>query len=239
MEMLSPDHPSHPDEEDLYDSIALLRGAGYDIPVCQLVVYNLLLLVHPPDVGYRVAVSRRKLKIHSLRSFLHLLRKVAYDFLIISLQEILNLGNPLGVFFRRHQPLARSVALMDMIVEARSFLAYVLRKLPAAGSYLIKLAHQPQAVLRRARVRKRAIVVSAVPPDLSCENSPWKCFRRCDLNIRIGLVICQHGVIARTMFFDKIAFQHQSFRLGVNYRGLEPGDLTDHAEDLRRFISGA
>ena len=50
----------------------------------------------------------------------------------------------------------------DMIIQTRAFFPLVLRKVPAAGTYLIQLAHQFDRILYSARTRIRPVIFTLV-----------------------------------------------------------------------------
>ena len=49
-----------------------------------------------------------------------------------------------------------------------------------------------------------------------------------DLDIRIGFVIPQQGVVLRPVLLDQIAFQNQCFQFRVRHDVLKPRDMRHH-----------
>ena len=62
---------------------------------------------------------------------------------------------------------------------------------------------------------------------------------RCHLDIGIGLVIPQHGVVPWPVLFYEIVLQDKGFQLGIRYDIFKAPDMTDHLLDLGRQISAA
>ena len=59
------------------------------------------------------------------------------------------------------------------------------------------------------------------------------------LDIGIGLIVLQHGIILRPVLFDQITFQYQCFQFRVRDDILKPADFRYHLFNFCRFIPAA
>ena len=126
---------------------------------------------------------------------------------------------------------------MNMIIQTRAVLSRVARQVPVAGAQLIDLVYQLDRILDCSRARVRAKVPRFVFFLLAGKENSRKIFPESHSDVRICLIVLQHCIVFRTMFFDQIAFQHKSFQFGIRNDVLESADMGYHLFDLRPFIS--
>ena len=63
----------------------------------------------------------------------------------------------------------------------------------------------------------RTEICGSVVFHLSCKEHSGELFIHRDLYERIGLVVCQQGIVFRLVLLDKVALQHQGFHLGIRH----------------------
>ena len=151
-------------------------------------------------------------------------------------QKIDHTVDAFPVLFLGNVTLTRSGALTDMIIQARPVLADIFRQLPAAGPYLIKLSEKLYRVPDSRRIDIRAVVKSLILLHTSCEHDTRKCLVDRYTDIRVTLVILEHGIVFRPVLLDQIGFQHERFQLRISHYVFKMVYISDHALYLRTFF---
>ena len=127
---------------------------------------------------------------------------------------------------------------MDVIVQAGTLLADIPGQHPAAVPEPEDPVHQVQGVPHRAGTGKGTEVLCLVLLQLPGHKNPREGFPHCYLNIRIGLVVPQHGIVARAVLLDQIVLKDQRFQLRIRDDIFETLDPADHLQDLRALSPG-
>ena len=71
---------------------------------------------------------------------------------------------------------------------------------------------------------------------LSGKHDPRKCLAGRHFNKRICLVIHEHRIVLRMMFFYKIALENQRLQLRIRHNVFEPADVRHHLFDLDALV---
>ena len=101
---------------------------------------------------------------------------------------------------------------------------------------MIKLFQKFNDILYRSGIGVGTEVFGMVTLHLMAVKDPWEIFLHGNPDIRISLIIGQHGVVVRPVLFDEIAFQNQSLQLGAAYDIFKPCNMRDHFLDLWGFL---
>ena len=235
-EMLPPDQLAATYKKDLHHRVVFIPRQSDDVLILPVAVRNLLLLGHLLHAVVQIPVTDRILKFQIFRRLLHLLLQAVQDRGKISIQEIQRLLHLCTVFFLRNITLAGRHALANMIIQTGPLQPDVPRQNPVTGSQLIQLIDQLNGILHRKRGGKRPEIPGFILFHLPGKKHPGKILPHGYLNIRIGFVILQHGVVLRIMLLDQVVFQHQRLQLRVGHNILEAGDLCHHFFDFRAFV---
>ena len=89
-----------------------------------------------------------------------------------------------------------------MIIQTRSVLADILRKLPAAGSNPVKLSEKLDRVPYSRRIDIRAVIERFILLHAPCEHNTWKRLIDRHTDVRVALIILEHGIILWPVLFD-------------------------------------
>ena len=125
---------------------------------------------------------------------------------------------------------------MNMIIQTRAVLSRVARQVPVAGAQLIDLVYQLDRILDCSRARVRAKVPRFVFFLLAGKENSRKIFPESHSDVRICLIVPQHGVVLRPMFFDQITFQYQRLQFGIRHNILKPRNLFYHLRFFNTLI---
>ena len=137
----------------------------------------------------------------------------------------------LPVFRRRNRPLTDAVALLDMIVQART---ETLGK-HSGGTFLqsVYLVQQIHDLIDRSRVAVRAEIFTALFFYLPGFQKPRIGLLHGDFDIGVGLVIPEQNIVLGTVFFDEIAFQNQGFHFAARRNIFKLLNLGNHGPHFR------
>ena len=94
---------------------------------------------------------------------------------------------------------------MDMIIQAGTLFANILRKPAAAGAQTIDFIEQVNGILDCSRTRLWSEIARFILLHRSGKKHSRIILRYRYLDIRISLVIPEHGVVLRAMLLDQIA----------------------------------
>ena len=110
----------------------------------------------------------------------------------------------LTVIFPGNIPLARRLALVDMVIQARSFLSDILRQFPVAASDTVQFPYQLNGILNSPSTGVRAKIFCLILHHFSGQHDPREGFVYRHLNERIGFIIHQHGVVFGAVFLNQV-----------------------------------
>ena len=119
-----------------------------------------------------------------------------------------------------------------MEVEAGPLLSYVPGQGPAAVPEAVDPVQELYGLPDRQAAGKGAEIPGLVLFDLAGEQDPWIVLLDGHLDIGVGLVIPEHGVVLGHMLLDEVVLQHQGLQLRIRHDVFETGDLPDHLVDL-------
>src|SRR5699024_2087598 len=143
----------------------------------------------------------------------------------------------LFIFFPGNIALTGGIALLDMVIQAGALLSYIFGKTSAAGPEMIQFSGKFYNIFYSSSAGKRAKISGFILLHLSGHHDPWKFFSHCHFYERIVFVILQHSIIFRSVLFDQIGFQNQSFKLRICDNILKSGNLLYHLLFLDPQIS--
>ena len=113
---------------------------------------------------------------------------------------------------------------MNVIVQTRTSLSHIPRQHPAAVPDLKGLIHQLQGTPHRSCTGKRSEIPGLVLLHLPRQKDPRIRLLHRHLDVRIGLIVPQHRIVARSIFLDEIIFQDQRLQLRVRHNILKAMD---------------
>ena len=125
---------------------------------------------------------------------------------------------------------------MDMVIQAGPLLADIPGQAPAAGPDLVELVNQIDGILDRARAGVGAVILRLILFEPPGKKHPRKVLSHRHLDVRVCLVIHEHGVVLGPVLLDKVALQHQGLQLRIRDNVLKAGDVRDHLLDLHALI---
>ena len=231
--MIPPDQPSAADKEDLDDRILSVLGHGQDIFILPVRLVDLLLLGNLQHALPQIPVRRRVFKVQFLRRFLHLFLQHLQNRGIIAIQEIKGPVHIFPVGLLPDLPLARRIALPDLVIQAGPFLSDIPRENSAAVPDLIKLPQKINGIADCPGALERSEISGFVFFHLPRELNPGIFLLHGDTDIGISLVIFQKGIVLGPVLLDQVVLQDQGFQLGIRYDVFKAGNLLHHALDLR------
>ena len=117
---------------------------------------------------------------------------------------------------------------MNMIIQTCAIQSDIARQFTIAGTKLINLIDQFDRILDRSGTRIWSEIPRLILFYLTRKKHTRKIFPHRYADIRIGLVIAQHGIVFRRVFLDQIAFQYQSLQLGVRNNVLKSRNMFHH-----------
>ena len=120
-----------------------------------------------------------------------------------------------------------------MIIQTRTVQTDIPRKCPVTGPKSVQFIDQFNCILHCCRTCKGTIVSGSVLFHDSGKKDSRKFLPDSHLDIRIGFVILEHGVVSWTVLLDQIVFQHQCFQFRIRYNIFKARNLTDHLINLR------
>ena len=120
-----------------------------------------------------------------------------------------------------------------MIIETGSVISAIAGKIPVTGTKLIKLIDQFNGILHRCCTGIGTKISGTVFLHLSGKQNSWILLPHSNLNIGVGFIILEHGVVLGTMLLDQIVFQHQCFQLRVRDNIFKSADQGNHLVYLR------
>ena len=158
------------------------------------------------------------LEFHFHRQCLHFIhQEVTYD-LSISFQNLFDFIDVSKVFFVCLLSDARAFAVLDVVFQAYTELPVsdvFGSQSMAASAKRIQFFDQFQQSIHRWNVAVWAIISRTVSDDVPCLENAWKVFVA-HADGRVGLVVLQQDIVARSVFFDEIVFQQECIFLGFN-----------------------
>ena len=190
------------DKEDLHHRFPLISAERDDVSVLHALRGHLLPLLNVLDAAEQIPEFTRALKFHARRRILHLLFQLSDRRLKLSVQKVERGVHIRAVGLLAHITRARCAALVNVIVEAGSLLADVPRQHALAIPKLKRAVHKVQRLSHRLRRTERPEVFCLVFLHLPRHEDPRKRLPDRHLDIRIGLVIPEHRVVARAILLD-------------------------------------
>ena len=115
-----------------------------------------------------------------------------------------------------------------MIIQTGSAIADLLRKGSVARPDMIDFPQKFNGVLDSTRTGVRTEVTGFVLFHVPGKQNPRIIFSHRNLDVRIGFVILEHGIIPRSMLFDQITFQNQGFQFWICHDVFKIADMRHH-----------
>ena len=150
----------------------------------------------------------------------------------MSIQKIQGFLYIFSIGFLCNVSLTGCHTLLDMIIQAGSSLSTVSWQTPVTGSELVQSVKQLYGILYRCSTGIWSKIFSMILFHFTRKQDSWKFFSHCHLDIRISLIILQHGIIFGSVFLDQVIFQHQRFQLRIRHNIFKPADKRYHFVDL-------
>ncbi len=100
--------------------------------------------------------------------------------------------------------------------------------LHSAASYLVNPAQEINSFPYGFTGCKGAKVFRIILDDFPAHCYPRKIIPQSDLDIRISLVILEHGIVLGLIFLDKVILKDKSLKLRVRYNVFKPCNVLDH-----------
>ena len=130
----------------------------------------------------------------------------------MSVQKFQDLSNILPVLFPADSSLAGGLALSDMIIEAGAVLPRISWQHLIAGTNLVQLMDQVNRILHCPCAGVWPKVFVLVLFHRSRKQYPGKFLSHRHLDVGIGLIILQHGIVTWSVLLDKVALQNQGLQ---------------------------
>ena len=225
------------DEKDLDDAVR--KGAAHadDVAILGVVSHDLLPVLDCLDRPDQIPHLERRLEIEIVGRALHATRQLLHDVLVLSVQEIDGPVHLQLIVRLRLLPDARPVALVDVIVHAlireRRILRERLVTVPDMEGLPDELDDLIDLIIRGVRTEVAGPVLVLLP---HLQDPRVELVRH--LDVRIGLVVLQQGVVARLMFLDEIILEHQRLELRIDDDVLKALHQMHHLLDLHGFLIG-
>ena len=236
IEMVPADQTAVPDEEGLDDPVGIrvlpLQGHAQDIPVLADPLRHLLFLGDSFDTAQQITVTDRVLKAHFLRGLFHFSLQVRDDRLVVAAQKFQGQADPLPVFLPVHLSGTGGAAASHMVIEAGPVLSDIPGQDPAAVPQGIHAVQKLDGLLDRLGAGKRPEISGFVLFHLPGKEQAGIRLLDSDLDIRIGLIVLEHGIVSGPVLLDQVVLQDQGFQLGIGHDILETVDLFYHTVDL-------
>ena len=121
---------------------------------------------------------------------------------------------------------------MDMVIETGALCPHIFWQIPVAGAELIELVNQFDSIFYRRRTGIGSEIFGMILFHHSGKKHSRICLPYRHLNIRIGFIVLQHGIIFGTMLFDQIIFQNKCFQFRVRDNIFKPADQCNHLVNL-------
>ena len=225
------------DEKDLDDAVREGAAHADDVAVLGVVGHDLLPVLDCLDRPDQIPHLERRLEIEVIRRTLHAAGQLLHDILVLSVQEIDGPVHLQLIVRLRLLPDARPVALVDVIVHALIRERRVLRErlvtVPDMEGLPDELDDLIDLIIRGVRTEVAGPVLVLLP---HLQDPRVELVRH--LDVRIGLVVLQQGVVARLMFLDEIILEHQRLELRIDDDVLEALHQMHHLLDLHGFLIG-
>ena len=126
-----------------------------------------------------------------------------------------------------------------MVVKTGPVLSDVPRQVSGTRSDPVNLMEQVNHILHCPGAGKGAEILVFILFHCPGKQDSGKSLGDRHFNVRIRLVVLEHGIVFRPVLLDQIAFQHKSLQLRVRQDVLKSGDPGNHLFNLRRLVPAA
>ena len=212
------DHFAATDEEHLHAGLAaepgqtehiLIAGAGDDILLFHHLPHRSQLITQPPG----------QLELQVLGGGQHPPLQVFFHISGATFQKQTDRSDHRQIRFLVDQSGAGRQATFDVIFQTGS-----LRIHAAAATQRKQLLQQRNRLMHRPGAGIGAIVFGTVLFQPARSINPGESLVQRHLDEGVGLVVTQADIVARSVFFDQVAFENQRFHLGCCDNRLKAGD---------------
>ena len=238
-EILPSCHFAATDKKHLHQTFLIRTHKADDIRIPQTGVGNFLLFRNAFNRGNFIPQCRRPFKFHIFRCRQHFLLHFLHDSMVLSFQKIHSILDIDLIFLRGNPSAAWRNALLDMVIQARTFLPDIPRKYLLAFTDREQLMQGFDGFLRSQHIRKRPIIFRLVLLHSACDEDARKHLLHRHLDIRIAFVILQKNIIIGMMLFNEVTFQEKRFHFGIRYDIFKFADIRYHGTCFCRLIAAA
>ena len=165
--MISSDQTSSSDKKHLDDRVFFLGSDRQNIPVLAARVSDLLFLRNLFHTADQFPVFNRALEFQRFGSGIHLLLQLSQNCIIISVQEPEYFIYRLSILLPGNIPLAGSIALLDMVVQAGPLFPDISGKAAVAAPQVIQFMDQVYRVPDSLRTCIRSEIPGLILKHLS------------------------------------------------------------------------
>src|SRR5215510_16481504 len=196
--------------------------------------HHLLMLAERANSLEQIAVFRRLLEPQLFRSLQHSRLQLIGQFLILAFEQLLHILNRFAVLLRLAQiPLTRPHATFDLVFHTGPPGAPVdVINLIRTRAQLELAVDERDSLVGQRRGQVRAVIERAVLLDSARLENARKFLIDRELQMRVGLVILEHHVVARLVALDQVRFEDQGLGFGVGDDELEVNNARHQLQRL-------
>ena len=229
--MVAPDQLAAAHAEQFDPRFALVVGERDDVRVLIAVRDDLLVLRDRLDGAELIAEDRSALELERLGRAFHVDAQLHLHALGVAFQEAQHLAYHLAVAAGVHHPDTRSDTAMDVVLEAGALV--VAGDGLGAGAVGEEFLEQVHRLADGAGAGERAEVACAVGEHPSGEIDLRELLGEVYLDVGIGLVVLEPGVVEGFVLLDEQVLQQQRLLDGLGDDEFEVRDMADHRLDTQ------
>ena len=232
--MVPPDQLALADEEGLHPGLVALLEQGDDVHVLPSGGDDLLLLADSSDGANLVSQHGCPLVVEPLGGFVHASLELAHNLRRPPFKEEEHLVDDGAVIVLVGVSHAGGHAAVDVVLQA--WAGVRAGDDLGAGAIRKELLQQVQGATHGLGAGEGAEVAGAVVANEAGEGDQGELFSQVDLDVGVGLVVPQTGVVGGPVALDEGVFQDEGFALRVGDEELEVHGPLHHALDLGRQV---
>ena len=214
------------DEERLHSHLPALAGKREDVGVAHALCVDRLAALDRGGGAQPVAQHRGAFEVEIGGGGGHLHLDLLLHRARLAAEELLRLGDQLGIAFLVDAPHARRAAALDLVEQARPV---------APGEEAVGAAPQQEQLLQRVDrhvdrpgAGERAVVVALRAPRAAVLGDAREGVLAAQEDEGEALVVAQQHVVGRAEALDQLRFEQQRLGLRVGDHDLHPPGLADH-----------
>ena len=220
------------------EGAAVVLLDGEHVHVVDDVAHHLALLAEALQGIVLALQLHGLLEAHLLAQAAHLVHQATAQLLGVATQDFPDFTDLFHVFIVALQRDARSLATLDMIVEAGLELAaadVLGSEREVTRAHRIELLDEPEYLVERRDMAVGAEVLRAVADNLAGLEHLGEILAG-DADGGVRLIVLEQHVVARLVLLDEVVLEQQCILLALHHHVANIGDLTDENTRLSRLL---